>query len=61
MSFVSRAESILVGALHSGLSHMQVQERQGLIRRRTRWTFLTVDRGPAGGAHLWGLVCVCYC
>lgn len=32
-----------------------------MIRRRMRWTFLTADRGSAGGAHLWGPVCVCYC
>lgn len=49
-------------ALLSGLLYMHVQEQPGLIRRKMRWTFLTADRGPAGGAHLWGPVCVfCYC
>lgn len=48
-------------ALLSGLFYMYVQEQPGLIRRTMLWTFLTADRGPAGGAHLWGPVCVCYC
>lgn len=48
-------------ALLSGLLYMYVQEQPGSVRRRMCRTFLTADRGPAGGAHLWGPVCVCYC
>lgn len=45
-------------ALLSGLFYVYVQEQPGLIRKMMLWTFLTADRGPAGGAHLWGPVCV---
>lgn len=45
-------------ALLSGPLCMYVQEQPGSIRRKMCRTFLTADRGSAGGAHLWGPVCV---
>lgn len=48
-------------ALLPGLLYVYVQEQPGLITREMRWVFSAADRGPAGGAHLWGPVCVCYC